>query len=841
MAELPTYLSRESAATPDSPANARAGNSGTILAGRAISEAADTAANATLRQQEYSDRLNRMKLHQQNVISGLVEQKTKQLESLEVNQKVSQLRTDWNDRLIDYQQNPSSDMFQTSVKEYDEYTDKLVEGASTEEVRNQLALHASEYRIGFINETFKMQSHQQLAQFGATYDKMLSNAENSIFATKSLDELSAQKNLLNKTIDDAVKTGQIRDPAIIQQLRGKADLLAISWAESVLPENPDLVRRVINGEDKEGQLYHTKTSGVFDGVDVRQRSILLQKANEVQRTANTQEKLLLRESVESDKAQRIKTGEGNATNMDRFRKVFGDAYASSAERELFNATRLHSYYERAKGADGEALRSILQEAAPRKEISMADGSVATVYSIGVGNEKGEWVIPTVVDGKVLSSQEATKLWQQGKNPALGGPFKTVEESNKFAEEFHNTQGPGTYHEQEQLFTDVQQLVHQAQSDKKSDAFTYFSLHPSVRPYAQKVLDHDTPEGRIALRQAVLDLQKADSDLSPANYMVMPKGEAEKFISQFNSMIEVGNKQDGAGVRELLSNFHDQFGNNAAVALNQLSNTRGGDKIAPKINPLLWHINNPSTFRLIIDAIRKDPSEVYAKFATPKEKNNFLQEVNTDPTLMSYQSSVMASNNGSDAEHMVNGVRETFRDFSRDYVLNGGKLKDASSLFFSNYTFGELNGAQYARPRSYKDNKGDTHVMSEDDAWLSNNFLNFYPRTINPSTIAPESIVAETKYFTSEQLTKDVQNALRSNTFWSTTEDETGVYLFTKGTMAGTSRQVFGKDGKPVRVNFSDTIKSIPMLEFNQKDKPRVTPHTGDSIWERLADALISSG
>lgn len=72
----------------------------------------------------------------------------------------------------------------------------------------------------------------------------------------------------------------------------------------------------------------------------------------------------------------------------------------------------------------------------RPAIWNPDGSVSTVSSIGVGDERGEWVIPTIIGGRRVSNQEATQLWRVGKNPPLGGPFRSVDESNRFAQQFH---------------------------------------------------------------------------------------------------------------------------------------------------------------------------------------------------------------------------------------------------------------------------------------------------------------------------------------------------------------------------------------------------------------------
>lgn len=75
----------------------------------------------------------------------------------------------------------------------------------------------------------------------------------------------------------------------------------------------------------------------------------------------------------------------------------------------------------------------------RPAVALPDGSVGTVRSIGVGDENGEWVIPTIVSGKAVSNDEAISLWKKGENKAIGGPFKTVEEANQFAQTFHESE------------------------------------------------------------------------------------------------------------------------------------------------------------------------------------------------------------------------------------------------------------------------------------------------------------------------------------------------------------------------------------------------------------------
>lgn len=72
----------------------------------------------------------------------------------------------------------------------------------------------------------------------------------------------------------------------------------------------------------------------------------------------------------------------------------------------------------------------------RPGVKLPDGSMGSVRSISVGDERGEWVIPTIVDAKPVSNDEAIRLWRQGKNDSIGGPFKTTKEADDYSWQFH---------------------------------------------------------------------------------------------------------------------------------------------------------------------------------------------------------------------------------------------------------------------------------------------------------------------------------------------------------------------------------------------------------------------
>jgi len=75
----------------------------------------------------------------------------------------------------------------------------------------------------------------------------------------------------------------------------------------------------------------------------------------------------------------------------------------------------------------------------RPAITLSNGQQATVRSIGVGDDSGEWVIPTIVNGKLVSNDEAINLWRSGSNSPLGGPFKSIDEANNFAQRLHEAE------------------------------------------------------------------------------------------------------------------------------------------------------------------------------------------------------------------------------------------------------------------------------------------------------------------------------------------------------------------------------------------------------------------
>ena len=73
----------------------------------------------------------------------------------------------------------------------------------------------------------------------------------------------------------------------------------------------------------------------------------------------------------------------------------------------------------------------------RKILKNKDGSYSTTSSISIGTDKGETLIPTVVNGKRLTVEQAIKHFE--KTGEHLGIFDTPDNADAYAEALHNAQ------------------------------------------------------------------------------------------------------------------------------------------------------------------------------------------------------------------------------------------------------------------------------------------------------------------------------------------------------------------------------------------------------------------
>lgn len=70
----------------------------------------------------------------------------------------------------------------------------------------------------------------------------------------------------------------------------------------------------------------------------------------------------------------------------------------------------------------------------RERVTNPDGSISTVRTISIGTDAGEVLIPTVINGRVVSDDEAVEHFRRtGEN---FGTFSTPADATAYAQQLH---------------------------------------------------------------------------------------------------------------------------------------------------------------------------------------------------------------------------------------------------------------------------------------------------------------------------------------------------------------------------------------------------------------------
>ena len=97
----------------------------------------------------------------------------------------------------------------------------------------------------------------------------------------------------------------------------------------------------------------------------------------------------------------------------------------------------------------------------RPVVENEDGSISTIRSISFEEDGKEVLIPTVIDGKIVSDKEAIEHYHQTGEHL--GKFNSVEEANTYAEQLHN--------QQEELYSNNENKKKKIEIFKGSKAFS----------------------------------------------------------------------------------------------------------------------------------------------------------------------------------------------------------------------------------------------------------------------------------------------------------------------------------------------------------------------------------
>lgn len=136
----------------------------------------------------------------------------------------------------------------------------------------------------------------------------------------------------------------------------------------------------------------------------------------------------------------------------------------------------------------------------RPKVNMPDGKIATIRSISIEENGVEVLIPTVVNGRIVSDQDAVRHYKTTGEHL--GKFSTIDDANEYAEQLHLNEAKKEQIEQPQPATDIPLVKSRAEAE---------ALPPGT--------SFRTPDGSI---MKVPERKPADQPAQPGQQSAQPE-------------------------------------------------------------------------------------------------------------------------------------------------------------------------------------------------------------------------------------------------------------------------------------------------------------------------------
>lgn len=395
---------------------------------------------------------------QANAINAVKAKREREDRVFEASKLTSQIHKDWLYRVKDYEKAPSEDLLPQFEEEYKKYSTDLLKGIDDKTLHREMELQLLQLQNSTTQDVFRLETATRQANFAASFDQIVANGEDAIYAKKDIDTLAYQQSLIENTVEQALGSGRIRDEATAQKLLDRAGQLSVSWAYANMPSDPQMVLDMLDNKSVKqfspsaGEVV--ELPNVFKGITARQREVVRSAA-----------KTSLRAKDTFDRASLVKAHNTNLENVIAFGKETSDNYLDQVEAlngpearkaltiEIAHAYQKHTVKEEVKGATLEQIANSRNRNRPKEgasdEAFQTYRTLQPIYQAAESEHQEDPFAhfmqhPSIQallidnDGDSLAPEVAEKVIELQKNDVTIAPFEVAVMSNAQADKFIDT-------------------------------------------------------------------------------------------------------------------------------------------------------------------------------------------------------------------------------------------------------------------------------------------------------------------------------------------------------------------------------------------------------------------
>lgn len=255
-----------------------------------------------------------------------------------------------------------------------------------------------------------------------------------------------------------------------------------------------------------------------------------------------------------------------------------------------------------------------------------DGSISTIRSISIGVDGKEVLIPTVIDGKIVSDEEAIDHYYQTLDeghPEHLGIFDTVEEADAYAAELSKRQGE-VYEEEEPEITEEPVT----ETPSPAPVETPKPVQPNTFTEAEVAMEESR---QLALADLEMAVESAGTD---SEKLALQTGKTGLFHEAMHKLVE-GNADFKTGLKNSINRqINDSYVDDVRVIYDYSEHEKNRDYAQAeleRINPELVSLGNrlrkteaisnlsPKQYSALMNLPNTDGWEMYADILSHPER------------------------------------------------------------------------------------------------------------------------------------------------------------------------------------------------------------------------------